>query len=188
VIGICASTGGPHILAGLLDAFPADYPIPILVVQHIAAGFTEGLARSLDRAVALPVGIAEERVRARQGVWIAPEDAHLKVSFTGHLHLDRRTVVGPHRPSGDILFESIAVVAGKAGVAVVLSGMGSDGAAGAAAVQRSGGLAIAQDRASSAVYGMPKAAFDHGVQFVLPPSGIAGLLLGLCHQPLAGAR
>src|SRR5207245_5165844 len=89
VIGICASTGGPHILAGLLDAFPADYPIPILVVQHIAAGFTEGLARSLDGAVALPVGIAEESVRVRQGVGSAPEGAHVKISVTGHMPLTR---------------------------------------------------------------------------------------------------
>jgi two-component system chemotaxis response regulator CheB len=188
VIGICASTGGPQILALLLDAFPADYPIPLLVVQHIAAGFTEGFVRWLDQAVRLSVGIAADGARAGRGAWIAPEGAHLKLAPTGRLSLDRRTVAGRHRPSGDVLLGSIATVARKMGVGVVLSGMGSDGAIGAAAVRGSGGLAIAQDEESSAVYGMPKAAIDLGVDVVLSPSGIAACLLGLSHEPLRGAR
>jgi len=188
VIGICASTGGPQILALLLDAFPADYPIPLLVVQHIASGFTEGFVRWLDQAVRLPVGIAADGARAGRGAWIAPEGAHLKLAPTGRLSLDRRTVAGRHRPSGDVLLGSIATVARKMGVGVVLSGMGSDGAIGAAAVRGSGGLAIAQDEESSAVYGMPKAAIDLGVDVVLSPSGIAACLLGLSHEPLRGAR
>jgi two-component system, chemotaxis family, protein-glutamate methylesterase/glutaminase len=188
VIGICGSTGGPHILACILDQLPADYPIPILIVQHIAAGFTEGLARWLDQSAALPVGIAADGMRAARGAWIAPEGAHLKLAVAGWLALDRHTVAGRHRPSGDVLLGSIATVAGRVGVGVVLSGMGRDGAIGAAAIRSSGGLAIAQDEESSAVYGMPKAAIDLGVDLVLSPGGITAYLLGLIHAPLPGAR
>jgi two-component system, chemotaxis family, protein-glutamate methylesterase/glutaminase len=183
-IGMCSSTGGPQILARLLEALPADYQIPILVVQHIAPGFTDGLARWLDRSVAVTVRIAEEGTLAGPGAWIAPEGAHLVLSATGQMHLDRHTVRGRHRPSGDVLLDSIAAAAGRAGVAIVLSGMGDDGAAGAAAVRRGGGLAIAQDEMTSAVFGMPKAAIDQGVDIVMPPDEIAACLLGLRREPL----
>jgi len=186
VIGVCASSGGPQILLRLLEVLPADYPIPFLIVQHIGAGFTEGLARWLDQSVRLPVMVAADRARAGPGVWIAPEGAHLKLTAAGQLALDRRSIAGPHRPSGDVLLESIAAAAGKAGVAIVLSGMGADGAAGAAAVRRCGGLAIAQDEESSAVYGMPRAAVSLGVEVILSPSQIAARLLGLCYEPLPG--
>jgi two-component system, chemotaxis family, protein-glutamate methylesterase/glutaminase len=183
VIGICASTGGPPILASLLDAVPADYPIPILVVQHIGAGFTDGLARWLNQTVRLPVAVARDGARLGPGAWIAPEGAYLKLAASGRLMLDRHTAVGLHRPSGDALFESMAATAGKTAAAIVLSGMGADGAAGAAAVRGRGGLAIAQNEESSAVYGMPKAAIDLGVDVVLSPGEIAQALLGLSHVP-----
>jgi two-component system chemotaxis response regulator CheB len=185
VIGISSSTGGPQILARLLESLPGNYPVPLLVVQHISPGFTEGLAEWLNRIVPLPVRIAEDQTPASPGVWIAPEGAHLKLDPSGLLLLDSRTVGDLHRPSGDILLASIAATAGRSGVAVVLSGMGRDGAAGAAAVKRSGGLAIAQDEESSAVYGMPKAALDAGVNISLSPDGIAERLLGLRHAPIA---
>jgi two-component system, chemotaxis family, protein-glutamate methylesterase/glutaminase len=185
VIGMCGSTGGPHVLACLFKALPADFAIPILVVQHISAGFAEGLARWLDQSVDLPVGIAADGAPAAPGAWIAPDGAHLKLAPTGRLRLDRRTVPGHFRPSGDVLFESIAEVAGKTGVAVVLTGMGSDGAVGVSAVRRRGGLAIAQDQASSAIYGMPRAALAHGADLVLAPSEIAAFLAGLRYQPVA---
>jgi two-component system, chemotaxis family, protein-glutamate methylesterase/glutaminase len=183
VIGLCASTGGPQVVARLLDALPADYPIPLLIVQHIAAGFTDGLVRWLDQTVSLPIGVAADGMRIAPGAWIAPEGAHLKLTVSGRLCLDRVTVAGRHRPSCDVLLGSIAVAAGRAGVAVVLSGMGSDGAVGAAAVHRSGGLTIAQDEESSVVFGMPKAAIDLGVDVVLSPDRIVARLLGLHYEP-----
>ena len=186
VIGVCASVGGPLVLARVLEALPADFPIPLLVVQHIAAGFTDGLASWLDRTVPLPVSVAAQGTRAGPGVWLAPDGAHLTLAAGRRLALDRHTVAGHHRPSGDVLLGSIAEAAGKAGVAVVLTGMGSDGAAGAAAVRRRGGLAIAQDEQSSAVFGMPKAAIDLGVTVVLSPEQIAARLLGLRYEPAAG--
>jgi two-component system chemotaxis response regulator CheB len=188
VIGVCASTGGPQILARLLEALPADYPIPLLIVQHIGDGFAEGLACWLDQSVRLPVAIATDGARAGPGAWIGPNGAHLKLTATGRLFLDRRTIVGRHRPSGDALLESIATAVGKSGVAIVLSGMGSDGAAGAVSVRDRGGLAIAQDKESSAIYGMPKAAVDLGVSVVLSPGEIAAALLALSHEPLPGER
>lgn len=186
VIGMCASAGGPQLLLYLLGALPADYPIPVLIVQHMAAGFTEGLARWLGETVAIPVGIAVSGARATPGAWLAPDGAHLQLTVTGRLGLDRRTVAGPHRPSGDVLLQSIATAAGRAGVAVVLSGMGKDGAAGAAAVRSRGGLSIAQDEQSSAIFGMPKAAIDLGAETVLSPEEIAAFLRGLRHEPLGG--
>ncbi len=188
VIGVCASTGGPHVLARLLGTLPAAYPVPILVVQHMATGFTQGLARWLDGAVPPPVRIAVAGARADRGVWIAPENTHLTFTGTGHLSIDHRTAAGPHRPSGDMLFTSIAAAAGNSGVALVLSGLGSDGAAGSAAVKRSGGIVIAQDQESSAVYGMPQAAIDRGVSLILAPDEIAGFLLSLRREHLLGAQ
>ena len=183
VIGICASTGGPQVLARLLTALPASYPVPLLVVQHIAAGFTEGLVTWLDQAAPLPVRAAADGVPAGPGIWIAPEGAHLQLTADGRLALDRHTAAGLHRPSGDVLLRSIATATGRAGVAVVLSGMGEDGAAGSLAVRLRGGLTIAQDKATSAVYGMPRAAVERGVDLVLPPAAIAARLLVLQHEP-----
>jgi two-component system, chemotaxis family, protein-glutamate methylesterase/glutaminase len=184
VIGVCGSTGGPYVLARLLGDLPADYPIPILVVQHISAGFTEGLVHWLDQSVPLPVRIAADGSPVGPGAWIAPEGAHLKLTPAGRLRLDTRTVAGHHRPSGDVLLQSIAEVAADRGVAVVLSGMGSDGARGAGAVRRRGGLAIAQDQESSAIFGMPKVAIDCGADLVLSPAEIAACLIGLRYEPV----
>ncbi len=188
VVGVCASVGGPQLLMLLLNGLPADYPIPVLIVQHMAAGFTEGFARWLDRTAGIPTGIAEPGRQAAPGAWLAPEGAHLTLTGAGRLALDRHTVARKYRPSGDVLLRSIAAAAGRTGVAVVLSGMGSDGAVGAAAVRRAGGLAIAQDERSSAVFGMPKAAIDLGVDAVLSPGEIVACLRGLRHDPLSGAR
>lgn len=183
-IGVCGSAGGPNVLARLLGGLPADYPVPILVVQHISPGFTEGFAQWLDSTVPLPVGIAADGAPASAGAWIAPEGAHLKLAHTGRLALDNDARAGRHRPSGDVLFESIAEVAGHGAVAIVLSGIGRDGVAGIASVRRHGGLAIAQDRRSSMVFGMPQAAIESGVDLVLTPDEIAVFLSRLHHEPL----
>lgn len=188
VVGICSSAGGPPVLAQILGGLPAGYQVPILVVQHISTGFTESLARWLDQKSPLPVRVAGDGQMAGPGVWIAPEGGHLVLNASGLMSVDRTTIVGHHRPSGDILLTSIATAAGRRGAAIVLTGMGNDGAAGAAAVQAAGGLAITQDEASSAIYGMPKAAFDRGVSLALPPEQIIQRLKGLRCQPLGRPR
>jgi len=185
-IGFCASTGGPKILGTVLAALPASYPIPLLVVQHISPGFTAGLVRWLNLTADMPVRVASDGAAAGNGAWIAPEGANLKLGHTGRLELDWLPTEEHHLPSGDVLLSSIAASAGRAGVAVVLTGMGKDGARGAAAVRLAGGLAIAQDEESSAVYGMPRAAAETGVDLVLSPAEIISYLRGLSYQPLAG--
>jgi two-component system, chemotaxis family, protein-glutamate methylesterase/glutaminase len=167
-IGICASTGGPAVLELILRELPGDYPVPVLVVQHIAAGFVDALARLLDERVALPVAVAEAGAPASTGAWLAPDGAHLTLDRGRRLRLDADTVDGQHRPSADILFANLAVTFGPAAVAVVLTGMGRDGSRGAAAVREAGGLVLAQDETSSTIYGMPRAAAEAGARSLTP--------------------
>jgi two-component system chemotaxis response regulator CheB len=184
VIGICASTGGPEALRTVLSTLAADFRLPVLVVQHMAAGFTQGLVTWLDDGVAIPVRMAADDLPATHGVWVAPEGAHLVLDERRRLRLDTLTDGGAHRPSGDVLLRSLAEHAGAGSVAVVLSGMGSDGAAGVAAVAAAGGATIAQDEATSAIYGMPKAAAERGGAQALPLDRIGPALRGLA----AGGR
>jgi two-component system chemotaxis response regulator CheB len=178
-IGIVASVGGPQALSTVLAGLPGDFAAPLLVVQHIAVGFTASFAAWLDGAVPLPVQLAAAGDPLGPGVWIAPEGAHLLVGADGNLMLDPHTEVGPHRPSGDVLLRSLADRIGPAAVAVILSGMGTDGAEGVAAIRAAGGATIAQDEESSVIYGMPRAAAEHGAELVLPITEIAPALLEL---------
>jgi two-component system chemotaxis response regulator CheB len=179
VVAIGASTGGPAALMTVLAGLPGDFPLPVLIVQHISPGFVEGLAGWLDRVVALPVRLAEEGQVATPGVWLAPDDVHLRIADDRRLTLDGITKPTPHRPSADVLLTSVAQSAGSGAVSVVLTGMGRDGAAGTAAVLAAGGLTLAQDRASSVIYGMPRAAAERGAELVLGLNDIAGVLRGL---------
>jgi two-component system chemotaxis response regulator CheB len=171
IIAICASAGGPHALASVLAELPAGFTIPILVVQHMAKGFTKGFAQWLHDQVPMPVRLACPGPAAA-GIWVAPEGAHLVVNGANRLALDEREHAGAHRPSGDVLLRSVARSAGASGVAVVLTGMGRDGAEGLGEVKRAGGLTIAQDEASSTVFGMPKAAAECGAALILGPAQI----------------
>ena len=183
VIGICASTGGPHALATLLAGIPASFPVPILVVQHIATGFSEGLARWLNATVPLTVRLAEDGAQALPGVTLAADGADLLLGPRGVLSLDRTTPPALHRPSADALLRSIATHAESAGVAVVLTGMGRDGADGLGAVREAGGLTIAQDEETSAVYGMPCEAAKRGASLILPIGKIAEALTTIALEP-----
>jgi two-component system chemotaxis response regulator CheB len=183
-IGVCASTGGPQALVTVLRRLPGSHSVPVLVVQHIAAGFSAGFATWLDREIPLPVRMAEGGEPLARGVWIAPDGAHLLVSPDLAPALDSRSR-GVHRPSGDVLFHSLAAALGSESAAVVLTGMGRDGAEGLAAVRAAGGLTIAQDEETSAVYGMPKAASPNAA-FILPPDAIGEQLAAL--QPVEGMK
>lgn len=177
-IGIGASTGGPPVLEALLGGLPADLPVPVLVVQHMAPGFIEGFVRWLGQKLAIEVGIAKAGERASPGVWFAPDGAHLLLTGAMRFALEDQPE-GPHRPSVDVLLSSLAQSAGSEAVGVVLTGMGKDGALGAAAIQGAGGIAIAQDEASSVVYGMPRAVAEAGADLVAPPAEIAAALAAL---------
>ena len=168
VVAIGASTGGPAALRTLLADMPAGFPVPILIVQHIANGFTQGLAQWLDGGTPLRVKVAELSERlAPATVYIAPDDRHLGIQLDAYG--DIRTVlssappVGAFRPSASFLFQSAAEVIGAAALAVILTGMGDDGVAGLLALKARGGRVIAQDEASSVIYGMPREALRAGV-------------------------
>jgi two-component system chemotaxis response regulator CheB len=178
VVGIVSSTGGPAALAGLLGMLPRDLELPLLVAQHMSVGFTEGLVRLLDETVPPPVRLASDGAFATPGVWFAPDDSNLSLERGMRMRVKRDPRPG-HRPSGDVLLASLAAVAGPRSVAVVLTGMGRDGAEGVAAVRKAGGLAMAQDEASSAIHGMPAAAIARGAMYVQDPAGIGRLLTTL---------
>ncbi|MGH2841836.1 MAG: chemotaxis protein CheB, partial [Solirubrobacteraceae bacterium] len=177
-IGICSSTGGPPALESLLSCLPADYPMPLLVVQHIAPGFLDGLIRWLDGQIALPARIATDGAPLQAGVTFAADGAHLTVE-RDHLRFDRVTPGRPHRPAGDVLLRSMAAELGAQAAAVVLTGMGEDGALGLGDVAAAGGPTLAQDEESSAVYGMPRAAAEHGAQIISSPQELGITLAAL---------
>jgi len=158
VVGVAASAGGPTALAEVLGLLPADFGLPVLVVQHISDGYAKGLASWLDGVIPLPVRLARDGERAGPGVAIAPDGAHLLLTPDGRLRLDRQTVRGFHRPSADVLLESLAHARGPGAVAVVLTGIGRDGAAGVAAVRAAGGVALAEHFDDASLPGMPAAA------------------------------
>jgi two-component system chemotaxis response regulator CheB len=168
VVAIAASTGGPNALATLLSGL-AGLRAPVLVVQHLHPDFTGRLVEWMSRISPLPVEIAGHRQPTRPGrIYIAPGERHLRYRADATLELD----IAPatvHRPSADELFHSVAEAAGSAGVGVLLTGMGDDGAKGLLAIHRSGGHTFAQDKASSVVFGMPKAAAHLGAVSQLHP-------------------
>ena len=184
-VGVAASTGGPSALRVVLGTLPAEPDVRVFVVQHMTAGFTEGLVRWLDSAIAAPVRLATDGTVARPGVWVAPDQQHLTVEAGLVMRLDRRERGGPHKPSADALLCSMAASLGPACAAVILTGMGDDGAKGVAAMVARGALVIAQDTASSAVAGMPRAAAAAGAQAVLPLEQIGPAIAAL--HPHAGA-
>ncbi len=181
VVAIAASTGGPAALQHVLGELPADFPVPVLVVQHITSGFTIGLASWLDTVCHLKVKVAQQgEIAAPRTVYIAPDDRHLAVQGKGSIALLDTPKIGGFRPSGTVLFESVARVFGKSAVAVILTGMGDDGVIGLRAIQQAGGRIIAQDEPTSVVFGMPGAAVAEGLpQAVLSLDAMAAYLLTL---------
>lgn len=184
IVGIGTSTGGPAALATLLAALPERYPIPVLVVQHIAPGFIEAMTRWIGARTAVPVRLARDGQPVEPGIWFAPDDRHLTVDRSMRLAL-RSADGAVHRPSVDVLFSSLAEAAGRDVVAAVLTGMGRDGAEGVRAIRAAGGFVVAQDQQSSAVFGMPRAAKDAGANAVLPLAEI-GSALGSLRLPETG--
>jgi two-component system chemotaxis response regulator CheB len=184
VVGIGASTGGPGAIVELLKALPADFPLPILLVLHIGQPFANAFAEWLDGQTTHPVAYARDgdAVAAAAGrVVMAPPDFHMEVS-AGRLRLTSAPERHFCRPSVDVLFESLAREYGGAAAACLLTGMGRDGASGLLDVRRAGGVTLAQDEATSVVYGMPReAVLLDAAQRVLP-IGEIGLVLASLPQ------
>jgi two-component system chemotaxis response regulator CheB len=165
LIAIGASTGGPEAIRVILSALPIDAP-PVLVAQHMPAGFTRAFASMLNRECAIEVREAAAGDLLRPGLaLIAPGGRHLTLKrAAGHLLADVAggPLVSRHRPSVDVLFESVSRELGARAIGVLLTGMGDDGARGLAALKQAGAATLAQDEASSVVFGMPKAAIELG--------------------------
>jgi two-component system chemotaxis response regulator CheB len=159
LVVIGASTGGPPALAAVLGALPLDLPAPVIVVQHMAEGFVEGLARWLDGVVPLPVSVALNGDRLRPGhVVLAPSDGNLVVESGLRLTIEDPSQGQFHVPEIDRTLRSVAEVCRDRAVGVLLTGMGRDGAVGMLAMRRVGAYTIGQDEGTSAVWGMPGAA------------------------------
>ena len=185
LVAIGASTGGPAALQAILGALPRSFPLPILVVQHMARGFTGGLVHWLGGGTRLDVSTATYGDLPRPGtVYVAPDDRHLGVRLAEdqsmRLLLDTAPPVGSFRPSASYLFRSVAEALGAGAVHVILTGMGDDGVTGLRHAHAAGGHIIAQDEASSVIYGMPREAARAGVvDDVVSLSDIASHLIGL---------
>jgi two-component system chemotaxis response regulator CheB len=179
LVAIGASTGGPQALQGILRQIPGNFPVPVVCVQHISRGFLTGLVNWLDAECAVSVRIAQVGMRAEAGVvYFPPEDQHLTFSRRGVFASAPLPPFSGHRPSVTVTFESVAAVYGRHCVGVLLTGMGKDGAVGMQAIAQAGGVTIAQDEATSVVFGMPKEAIALGAaQYILPLGEIAPVLL-----------
>jgi two-component system chemotaxis response regulator CheB len=188
LVALGASTGGPRALVEVLGALPFDFPLPLLVVMHIAEPFGSAFADWLNDHCALEVRLARHgQAMPARGVVLAPPDLHLELR--GRQLICER---GPERlscrPSVDVLFESVARECGASAAAVLLTGMGQDGARGMLALRAAGALTIAQDEATSVVYGMPReAALLGAAQRILPLAEIGAALAALADQAMEGA-
>jgi two-component system, chemotaxis family, protein-glutamate methylesterase/glutaminase len=184
VIGV--STGGPSALEVMLPKLAKDFPVPVLIVQHMPKLFTGALAQRLDRSSALHVREAHDGAELRAGtVWLAPGDAHMEVAESpcgrsrgAVVRLHHQRALNHCKPSVDYLFSSAAQMYGAGTLAVVMTGMGADGLAGARRVYEAGGAVLTQDAATSAVWGMPGRVFAAGIsREPLPLKALAGELM-----------
>jgi two-component system chemotaxis response regulator CheB len=178
IVAMAASAGGLNALSHVLGALASDFPVAIVVVQHLDRRHRSLMASILARRTPLTVTQAAHGQRTAPGaVYLAPPDHHLLVDASGVLTLTHTELVHFVRPSADLLFESTAASFRSGAIAVVLSGSGSDGSMGVKAIKEMGGTVIAQDERSSQYFGMPGAAIHTGaVDFILPLEEIAPAL------------
>ncbi|MDB9528302.1 chemotaxis-specific protein-glutamate methyltransferase CheB [Oscillatoria sp. CS-180] len=185
IVAVGASTGGPLALQEFLTYLPDDFPLPIICVQHISLGFLQSLIDWLSTSCKLPVQIAEAGERPRSGhVYFPAERQHLQINLQGKFTHSLDPPLGGHRPSVTTTFISIAEFYGRKAIGVLLTGMGRDGAEGMKAIAQAGGMTLAQDEATSVVFGMPKEAIALGAaEHVLPIQAIAPTVLELVNNP-----
>jgi two-component system chemotaxis response regulator CheB len=187
IVAMGISTGGPKALQEILPFFPRDLSVPIVIVQHMPLGFTTPFAQRLNTLCSVTVREACHRDCLRPGVvYIAPAGIHLKVERPSNSHpvlcLDPQPEDALHKPSVDVMMNSVAEVFGNLVLGVIMTGMGSDGAKGMHAIHRRGGFTIGQDESTCTVYGMPRACADLGVLTrIVPLSQIPTLILYATH-------
>lgn len=162
LVGIVASTGGPNALVEVLNGLGPEFPLPVLIVQHMTQSFSSAFVEWLDDVCAAPVREAQQGMRPEAGhVYVAPADRHL-VLRPSRLGLEDGPLVCMQRPSGTVLFQSLAATLRSQAIGVLLTGMGEDGAEGLLALREAGGHTIAEDESTAVVYGMPGAAVALG--------------------------
>lgn len=183
IVGIGTSTGGPRALSEVIPSIPGSVPASFLVVQHMPPGFTRSLAERLDRLSQLKVKEAEDGEQVQPGyVYIAPGNYHLEVwqdSANSHpkLKVSQRELVSGHRPSVDVLFNSMADISNFSLLAAILTGMGADGSTGIKKVKQRGAVTIAESEQTCIVYGMPRVAIEQGsIDLVLPIEEISSMI------------
>ena len=184
LIGIGASTGGPPVLQTILAGLPKDFPVPILIVQHIARGFLPGLVEWLGQTTGFRIHVASHGIVPLPGhVYVAPDDLHMGAASGGRIVLSRGEAENGLRPAVSFLFRSLAEECGPNALGVLLTGMGKDGAAELKRMRDRGAVTIAQDRESSVVNGMPgEAVALDGATHVLPAEKISGALVTLVNR------
>jgi two-component system chemotaxis response regulator CheB len=191
IIAIGASTGGTEAIKVVLESMPADAPA-VLITQHIPAAFSGPFAERMNKHSAMSVCEARDGQLVIPGhAYIAPGDWHLMLARDGARYVCRLSNAPPenrHRPSVDVMFKSIAQYAGANAVAAILTGMGDDGARGMLAMKEAGARTVAQDEASSVVWGMPGSAVKiNAAQKVVPLSDVAATLLQMISMETAPA-
>lgn len=181
VIGIGASTGGPAVIEEILSNLPRYFDLPIIIVQHIAKGFTEGFVEWLNKKSTLEVTLADNGTIIENGhCYIAPDDYHLKFSSPGVITLSTEEKVNGSKPSVSVFFKSLTETYGSRSVAILLSGMGKDGADQLKVLREKGAITIAQDSSSSLIYGMPGEAVKlNAAKYIMSKENIISFLSGL---------
>lgn len=178
VVAIGVSTGGPPVLQTIFTKLPANIKVPILVVQHITPGFLEGLVDWLSKFSEYPIHIASQGEKVLPGhIYFAPDGFHMEIKRSGHIFLSNAEKENGLRPSVSTLFRSVANYYGKNSMAILLTGMGKDGALELKQLKDKGAITVAQDKETSVVYGMPgEAAKINAATYILSPEKIAELL------------
>jgi two-component system chemotaxis response regulator CheB len=187
IIAIGASTGGPPVLQTILAGLPRDFPIPVLIVQHIAAGFTQGFVEWLARSSSLPVQIPANGQAVLPGqVYVAPDGLHMTIGADGRVQLKSDEPENGLRPSVACLFRSVVKAYGHSAIGVLLTGMGKDGAWELKLMKEHGAVTIAQNQDTSVVHGMPGEAIRlGGATYILPPEKICLALTSLASKPVS---
>jgi two-component system, chemotaxis family, protein-glutamate methylesterase/glutaminase len=192
LIAIGASTGGTEAIREILMRLPPNTP-PVVIVQHMPEMFTRMFAKRLDEQCALSVCEVTDRQRLEPGhAYVAPGNFHLSVKRVGKVfeaRVEQTPPVNRHRPSVDVLFDSVAAQVGEGATAVILTGMGGDGAAGMGRIKAAGGYTLAQDEASCVVFGMPKTAIEAGcVDKILPLGDVAERIMAKAREHKGGSQ
>ena len=179
VVAVAASTGGPQVINTILSHLPASYPAPIIITQHIAEGFTQGMVDWLNSGTSLTVVVAANGNRIAPGhVYVNPAEYSMRITAQGIIILGDRVKGQLYNPSCDTMLDSVATAYRERAIGVILSGMGHDGAVGMQAIQKAGGYTIAQDEKSSVIFGMNSVAVKSGcIKRVLDLTDIPNELL-----------